>query len=278
MFLASGHLIDAIDHWRCIATGMTIHFFYLSTFAWLTIISFDTCITLTQMHRVDARMAKNRLILYNVCVWSFSSVFLLISILLFVLLPRDHRWSPNYGRILCSISSPLILIVLFLLPIGFLLSINVFLFFRTVLAIRRIDHDTQLARCLADQDRSRSILYLRLAFLMGLHWLFLVICLLFRDEILWCLFDLSHAFPSLFISIGFLRQRQHQTSHIRSSQSQGSSLGPTTRTIQSQSDASSNTQVTRKLDDITVRLENISRHLLRPKAPITTDRYSANSL
>ena len=113
MFLASGHFLDYTNHLWCICSGIGVHLFYLSTFAWLTAISFDTCVTLTRMNRLDARIARNRFILYNIFVWSFSISIVLISVCFHLILPEHNPWSPNYGRILCSISSRYALITFF---------------------------------------------------------------------------------------------------------------------------------------------------------------------
>lgn len=282
MFLASGHLIDHSNRFWCIASGVGVHLFYLSTFSWLSAIAFDTCVTLTRMTRLDARTARNRFILYNVFAWSVPLSIVLIAGSLHAILPEDNLWSPNYGRILCSISSRYALISFFLVPIGVLMSINVLLFLRTMYVVHSIDQETRSARCTAGHERSRTVLYIRLAFLMGLHWILLVICILFKQDFLWLLFDLTNALPGLFIAISFLRRQNSlafSEAKMRSSQSQLSSLGTgpsnmitmnTYRSTYFNADASPNTRMARRLDDITVKLDNITRHLIEP-----TDQLSA---
>ncbi len=288
MFLASGHLLEHSNRFWCICSGIGIHLFYLSTFAWLSAISFDTCLTLTRMNRLDARIARNRFILYNIFVWLFSFTIVLISICLHLSLSEDHPWSPKYGRILCSISSRYGLITYFLVPIGFLVLMNFLIFTRTIFVVRRIDRETQLARCTGGNDRSRVFLYFRLAILMGIHWIFLVICLVFKQDIFWLLFDLINSLPGLFIAISFLRKKTSLNdikSKIRSSQSQlslglGNNTITTTRFTFSNGDASPNVQMSRRLDDITQKLDKLTQHLLKPNNFLSTPAFhrSASSL
>jgi G protein-coupled receptor Mth (Methuselah protein) len=292
MFLASGHLLEHANRLWCIGSGIGVHLFYLSTIAWLTAISFDTCVTLTRMNRLDARIARSRFILYNILVWSFSISVVIISVCFQLILSENNLWSPNYGQILCLISSRYALITFFLLPIGFLILINVILFMRTIIVVHRIDRETQLARRTGGNDRSRTLLYIRLAILMGLHWIFLVVCIISKHDILWLLFDIMNSLPGLFIAIAFLRK---QTSLLkikakfRSSQSQLSSLGTTTnaittssnnRCVLSSADVSPNFQMSRRLDDITQKLDKLTRYLVKPNNYLSTPslHHSANSL
>jgi hypothetical protein len=290
MFLASGHLLEYSNHFWCICSGIGVHLFYLSTFAWLSAISFDTCLALTRMNRLDARVARNRFILYNIFVWVFSVTIVLVSICLQLILPKNHPWSPNYGGILCSISSRYALITFFLIPIGFLVAINVMIFIRSIFVVRRIDQETQLARGTSRNDRSRAFLYFRLAMLMGMHWICLVICIVFKQDILWLLFDVINSLPGLFIAISFLRKKTSLSdlkAKFRSSQSQLSSLGigsntvtTMNRCISSNIEASPNNQMSRRLDDITQKLDKLTRHLLKPNNFLSTPAFhrSASSL
>lgn len=272
IFLLSGHFLEYSNHFWCISSGIAIHFFYLSTFAWLSVISFDAYLTVTRMNRLDEQIARYRFMFYNLFVWLFSFSIVFISVVLHGILSPHHPWSPNYGRILCSISSRNALISFFLLPIGGLITVNLMIFIRTIIAVRRIDEETQLARCTMGDERSRAGLFARLALLMGLHWIFLIICLTFKQDILWLLFDIINSFPGLFIAISFLRKQtslKDVQSRIRSSQSQLSSLGTTCnvnnpRWMYSSATASPNVQMTRRLDDISQRLDQLTRHLLKP--------------
>ena len=171
--------------------------------------------------------------------------------------------------------------------------LNAVFFTRTVIVIRQIDHETELARCATGgNDRSRAFLYFRLVFLMGLHWIFLIIFIIFKQDILWLLFDIINSLPGLFIAIGFLRKQTSLAdikTKIRSSQSQLSSLGigsntiTTTcnnRCINSSADTSPNIRMSQKLDDITQRLDKLTRHLLKSNNHLSTptSHRSASSL
>jgi hypothetical protein len=122
---------------------------------------------------------------------------------------------------------------------------------------------------------------------MGLHWIFLVICLIFKHDIFWLLFDIINALPGLFIAISFLRKQASLKDiqlKIRTSQSQLSSLGigNTNRCVSSNGDASPNNQMSRRLDDITQKLDKLTRHLLNPNNFLSTPDFhrsaSASSL
>jgi len=122
---------------------------------------------------------------------------------------------------------------------------------------------------------------------MGIHWIFLVICIIFKQDILWILFDIINSLPGLFIAISFLRKQTSLTdikTIIRSSQSQLSSLGIGSNTVTTINnnrctsiDGSPNVQMSRKLDDITQKLDKLTRHLLTPNNFLSTPSFHRNS-
>ncbi|CAF1225570.1 unnamed protein product [Didymodactylos carnosus] len=56
--------------------------------------------------------------------------------------------------------------------------------------------------------RSRTSSYIRLAFLMGLTWLLLLVCLLVKQSWLWMMFDVVNTLPGLYICIAFLHNQR----------------------------------------------------------------------
>jgi hypothetical protein len=125
---------------------------------------------------------------------------------------------------------------------------------------------------------------------MGLHWIFLLICIIFKQDILWLLFDITNSLPGLFIAISFLRKKTSLADLKAKFRSQSQlSLGIASNTVTltsnnrmicSSADTSPNVQMSRRLDDITQRLDKLTKHLLKPNDFLSTPNIhqSASSL
>jgi G protein-coupled receptor Mth (Methuselah protein) len=200
---------DSTEHFSlCFASGIIIHYFYLSSFFWLLIISIHIHSTFNHQTINQDKIDKNhhRLIVYNIFVWSSAGLIILIAVLIQVLHPQSN-FSPAYGSIFCSISKANAMIIFFLVPIGCILLIVAILFIKTLWAIHRSHSATKLARGTSSSTSNRNNLatiYARLASLMGIQWILLIGALAIRQTWLWIIFEIVNSLPGLFICLGFL--------------------------------------------------------------------------
>jgi hypothetical protein len=188
----------------CIVAAILIHYFYLSSFIWLLIISITIHSTFTQQIIPQDTIEKknHRLIIYNILVWSSATLVILIACLIQLFAPQSE-FSPGYALIFCSISKVNSMILFFLVPIGCILLIVTILFVKTLLTIYRSNNMAKLATSNM-KERNLVPVYARLASLMGIQWILLIAALVIRQTWLWIVFEIINSLPGLFICLGFL--------------------------------------------------------------------------
>jgi len=206
IFISTSNLIQ--PNLICFISAVLIHYFYLSSFIWLLIISIQIYSTFNHQINSQNKIKKKNhwLIIYNILVWSSSGIIILIACLIQLLRP-DSDFSPAYGFIYCSISKVNAMIIFFLVPIGGILLIVTILFVKTLLTIYRSHNVAKLANVTSSsnmKDRNLVFVYSRLASLMGIQWILLIAALLIRQTWLWVIFEIINSLPGLFICLGFL--------------------------------------------------------------------------
>ena len=192
----------------CVASAILIHYFYLSSFVWLLILSIQIHSTFNrQIVQPDRPNKKyHHLLAYNALVWCSTGMIILIACLLQWAVPQSS-FSPGYGSVFCSISKANAMIVFFLLPIGCLLFVVTILFIRTLLAIHRSRSLAKLASATSSShthQASIAFVYARLASLMGIQWILLILALVIGQTWSWIIFEIINSLPGVFICLGFL--------------------------------------------------------------------------
>lgn len=192
----------------CLISAILIHYFYLSSFSWLLIISIQIYLTFNQKILFEDKNEKKnfRLIIYNILVWFSCGIVILIAGLIQLYKPSSD-YSPGYGEIFCSISKVNSMIIFFLAPIGCILLIVTILFIKTLLTIYHSHNVAKLAHVTSSsnkKDRNLVFVYARLASLMGIQWILLIAALIIRQTWLWVIFEIINSLPGLFICLGFL--------------------------------------------------------------------------
>ncbi|CAF3422063.1 unnamed protein product [Rotaria socialis] len=192
----------------CFISAIIIHYFYLSSFFWLLIIAIHIFSTFNHQTVQHDKNDKNhtRLIAYNVLIFCSTGIILLIACVIQFTVPQS-QFSPAYGSIYCSISNANAMIIFFLLPIGCIFVIVTVLFIKTILAIHRSHRIAKLAAVTSSSNMKNAniaFVYVRLASLMGIQWIFLIGALAIRQTWLWILFEIINSLPGVFICFGFL--------------------------------------------------------------------------
>ncbi|UJR29062.1 hypothetical protein I4U23_010276 [Adineta vaga] len=194
----------------CFASAILIHYFYLSSFVWLLIISIHIHSTFHSHQTIQTQKSiktTQYLISYNILVWCSTGIIILIACLIQFTIPQS-TFSPAYASILCSISRANAMIIFFLLPIGCILLIVAILFIKTLLEIYRSHRIAKIANrtTLSSnvKDTNLTFVYIRLASLMGIQWILLVIALIIGQTWSWIIFEIINSLPGVFICFGFL--------------------------------------------------------------------------
>ncbi|ELU00377.1 hypothetical protein CAPTEDRAFT_192473 [Capitella teleta] len=188
----------------CVSMAMFVHFFFLSQFCWMNVLAFDVWRSF-RMHNIGLhsrlRTRSRHFVFYCLYAWLLPAVVVLISFLL-DLFQASIR--PAYGQSFCWLGSRRGLLVLFASPISIMLIFNCGLFSLTARSLCIAGEDSDLLNLSRREHRRRLLLYVKLAVVMGLAWVFGFLATAFDSKILWYIFTALNTFQGLFICISFV--------------------------------------------------------------------------
>ncbi|XP_037499023.2 G-protein coupled receptor Mth2 [Rhipicephalus sanguineus] len=161
----------------CFAGAVLAHYFFLSTFLWTSVLSYDIWKSLTTI-KVSSS-SPNRLALYSLLAWALPLLVVSASLTVNQVAPESVL-SPRYGDPICFIGSLCGLMLYFFLPMAALVLFCHVLYFKTVYYIRTT---SSTAECTDNvrhpgcrdsqrngQQQTNLALFLRLSFIMGAPW------------------------------------------------------------------------------------------------------------
>lgn len=151
----------------CRSIAVLLHYFYLSSFVWMSIIAFDTYRTFSRIcySRQRTRKLKARFLTLG---WLPALVFVVICFSL----DQSGMVAIGYGGSdHCWINNANSNTFVFVIPVAFSILFNASFFFLTVNSIRKIKKQTQQVGNEANSRRN-LVLFVKLAVLMGFSWIF----------------------------------------------------------------------------------------------------------
>ena len=163
--------------------AIILHYTWLSTFSWISIISFDICHTLRDSGSTIANQSKdeeNKVFRIHLFFAYFvlPSLPVLTGILLDLFL-KDSPYAPNYGynhfndHFTFWISNRRSLFILFTVPVTIILTINLIFFLITLYSIIKTDNSTNHATTSLSAKHSRQsriLLFSKLWTIMGVRY------------------------------------------------------------------------------------------------------------
>ncbi|KAH6929595.1 hypothetical protein HPB50_002803 [Hyalomma asiaticum] len=163
-------VVNRFDEFRpyCTVFAALLHFGFLSTFFWTSVLSFDIW-----KNVVTVRISSNkrtRLAAYCLIAWGGPMVVVVLGIALDNV-ASDFALSPNYGRFSCWIDSTWNQIVFLLMPMAIMLVFVISLYVHIVVYVRRIARRAAAFDFKAGDSRSNMTLFIKLGLIMGLTWL-----------------------------------------------------------------------------------------------------------
>ncbi|CAN8011879.1 unnamed protein product [Ixodes pacificus] len=154
----------------CTASAMLVHYGFLSTFFWTSVLSFDIWRGITAVNLSSTR--KRTLALYCVVAWGAPMIIVTVAAMVNWLAPTSLV-SPLYGISSCWIGSIWAQITYFLAPMAVLLVIGIVLYLNTVFYIRKTTghaRDFEFKDGVQQSQHSHMALFVRLALIMGATW------------------------------------------------------------------------------------------------------------
>lgn len=154
--------------WVCVTFAVVLHFGFLSTFFWTSVLSFDIWKTVVAVQATTSK--RSGFLLYSLIAWGVP-LLIVASCLAVNWGAPDFILSPRYGRFGCWIGNHWSQLAFFLLPMMVLLLLDIGLYIHIVVKIRRTSKRASIFEFNSGGNHSHLRLYVKLAFIMGMTWL-----------------------------------------------------------------------------------------------------------
>lgn len=188
----------------CVVLACAIHYFFLASFFWMSVMSFDIWHTFSRSSRSGGGESNTpRFIRYSVYGWVSPLIIVMVALILDLSLSNDIAIRPGYGENICWFTNKLGLIVFFALPLAAIILSNLLFYCFTVYSIQKISESSKIATGRQSQ-RCRFLLYIKLCMIMGLTWIFAFIATLAKTPIVWYIFIILNSYQGLFICLTFV--------------------------------------------------------------------------
>lgn len=141
--------INTSNHTVCVIASITMHYFLLSGFVWMFVMSFDIWRTFSSefvVRRYSGDSVKT-FIKYSIFAWVLPLIIVMLAVITDFTLPESLLQDADFGPVmkklrplyghnnLCWIGQRLSLFVFFALPVGLIILCNLILFARTAVTI-----------------------------------------------------------------------------------------------------------------------------------------------
>ncbi|XP_077525352.1 uncharacterized protein LOC144136696 isoform X2 [Amblyomma americanum] len=152
----------------CVGFAIVLHYGFLSTFFWTSVLSFDIWKNVVAVRLSSSR--RSGFLLYALIAWGGPLIVIALSSVLNWTAP-DFVLSPQYGRFSCWIGSLWSQLTFFLMPMIILLLLDVGLYVHIVVQIRKTAKRAASFDFKGGGNQSHMGLFVKLAFIMGSTWL-----------------------------------------------------------------------------------------------------------
>ena len=189
----------------CYMFAVCQHYAWLVSFLWMTVLAYDISQTFAKMAASVSMNHSSRMRLFLAATWGTA-------LLLVVTCIATDKLT-NFGYIdssTCWIFSGNPIVYSFATPLAAVMFVNFILFMRTTVSLGRAMKISKKVKSTA-RERSRFLLYIKLASLMGFTWLFGLVAAYANVQIISYLFVVTNSLQGVFICVSFT-----MTSRVRS--------------------------------------------------------------
>ncbi|KAH6929597.1 hypothetical protein HPB50_002805 [Hyalomma asiaticum] len=152
----------------CVGFAVVLHYGFLSTFFWTSVLSFDIWKNVAAVRLTSSR--HGGFLLYALVAWGGPLIVIALCLVLNWTAP-DFVLSPQYGRFVCWIGSLWSQLAFFLMPMVILLILDIGLYVHIVVVIRNTAKRAAAFDFKGGGNKSHMALFVKLAFIMGTTWL-----------------------------------------------------------------------------------------------------------
>ncbi|XP_050544457.1 uncharacterized protein LOC126907315 isoform X3 [Daktulosphaira vitifoliae] len=194
----------------CYVNATITYYLFLTSFAWMLIMSFDCWRTLrlaTVELRVSSGRQTKKFLIYSAICWLVPAMVAFVAILSDTIPNVPENLRPRFGSEQCWFGSKTALLVFFAGPLAFIMVINFVLFLWTSYMIHT-------SRCTSRHITTRHVrrdfrMYCRMTILMGLSWSVGLASYYLNNKYMWILFVVLNAFQGLFVFLAFTCRRRY---------------------------------------------------------------------
>lgn len=187
----------------CTVLAVSLHYFFLVSFAWMSIIAYDTWRAFSYKHWHQSRgiwhQMRARVMRHMAVGWLPALIFVVTC----TALDQSNVFSIGYGgKTGCWISNRVANLCVFTTPVALSMLFNIVYFLRTIKAIRETNRQN---RNLTEQTQKRRDfpIFARIAALMGFSWLFGFLAMLI-SKYLWYPFTILTTLQGVYIATAFV--------------------------------------------------------------------------
>ena len=211
--------------WVFYSIAVFLHYAFLCTFSWTSIIAFDICRTFLVNSYYSACKDKEEqsriFLLHLVAGFGIIPVIPVVLALVVDLCFNSSDFAPRYGGIgqafrIAWFANRLGLLVFYIVPVAMMYVVNLVFFILTVVSILKTDANTAstiTAKASSSSIkfqkspngmRTRVFLFLKLLVLMGLSWVLAFMASMIDQNWIYILNTVVNAFQGFFIAVTFI--------------------------------------------------------------------------
>ncbi|KAG0410761.1 hypothetical protein HPB47_012110 [Ixodes persulcatus] len=189
----------------CVGVAIVLHYGFLSTSFWTTVLSYDIWKTLILVRRPSGSCKSFPL--YSACGWGSPLLFIAVASALNWAASTSYL-SPSYGIPRCFINRKWAHLTFFLLPMISLLLVDVGFYLHTIFTIKKTESQSHKFEFKTSESPSRILLFVKLAFIMGASWLLGLLSAVADSLLIDCASIMLVGLQGVYLFLGF-RDHRH---------------------------------------------------------------------
>ncbi|GFT32595.1 g-protein coupled receptor Mth2 [Nephila pilipes] len=192
----------------CIASAVLVQFFFLASFLWMCIISFDifrSMRTALDNLRVTNKQFKiKKYVINSLISWGVALVFTVAAIIADNMEGINESIKPNF-KLYCWYKTKSSLLTFFCAPVFGIIGLDFILFGFTAYKIFSNKSKLKTQQMIKKRSliKKNCLMYFKLATIMGAPWITALLAVSFDRLWLWFLFTALNSFQGFFIFITF---------------------------------------------------------------------------
>lgn len=184
----------------CYLTAVTIQYFFLASFLWMSVISFDIWFTFTNTFDLLSTSYTK----YALYAWGCAGVIITSSVIVDHIDYFPARFRPQFGASenICWLGSYTGLVFYLAIPIGIILFLNTIFFIMTICLFRK--QQSSVLAISGRKEYSLLLVYIKISTAIGMTWVItmLLMTLNVKPEVN-CALSILNGLQGVFIFITF---------------------------------------------------------------------------